>query len=251
MLGFSTAGRELASRDSFIGWTPQLREKNFPLVIDNPRFLTLPWITIPNLGSHILSLVRRQLPEDWTRALQHHARAHRDLRRGPALHRRALQGFRLDTRRNHQGTRPIRLPHQTRSVEEGHLAPAHAQGLAAHSQPVRSRSSVIPCGPSSRRGRTSNHWHPFGQAVKPTDPRVRPVGAAAPSCGRGGRFQLPTIGPPRSERTVTHDQLESKVGGNSVHRDLLLLGGSGGWPFLGRGAQDRGPDGIAGCTPVR
>ena len=49
-----------------LGWTPQLREKNLPLVIDNPRFLILPWIVIPNLGSHILSLVRRQLPDDWT-----------------------------------------------------------------------------------------------------------------------------------------------------------------------------------------
>ena len=48
------------------GWTPQLREKNLPLVVDNPRFLILPWITIPNLGSHILSLVRRILPDDWT-----------------------------------------------------------------------------------------------------------------------------------------------------------------------------------------
>ena len=66
MLGFSTAARKLAPRDSFIGWTPQLHEKNLPLVIDNPRFLILPWITIPNLGSHILSLVRRQLPDDWT-----------------------------------------------------------------------------------------------------------------------------------------------------------------------------------------
>ena len=35
-------------------------------MVDNPRFLILPWITIPNLGSHILSLVRRQLPHDWT-----------------------------------------------------------------------------------------------------------------------------------------------------------------------------------------
>ena len=26
----------------------------------------LPWIEIPNLGSHILALVRRRLPEDWT-----------------------------------------------------------------------------------------------------------------------------------------------------------------------------------------
>ena len=53
-------------RDRFIGWTPQLREKKLPLVIDNPRFLILLWITIPKLGSHILSLVRRQLPDDWT-----------------------------------------------------------------------------------------------------------------------------------------------------------------------------------------
>ena len=66
MLGFSTAAWKLAPRDHFIGWTPQLREKNLPLVVDNPRFLILPWITIPNLGSHILAIVRRRLPQDWT-----------------------------------------------------------------------------------------------------------------------------------------------------------------------------------------
>ena len=65
MLGFSTATWKLAPRDRFIGWTPQLREKNLPLVVDNPRFLILPWITIPNLGSHILALIRRRLPLDW------------------------------------------------------------------------------------------------------------------------------------------------------------------------------------------
>ena len=67
MLGFSTAAWSLAPRDRFIGWTPTLRRKNLPLVIDNPRFLILPWIRIPNLGSHILALVRRRLPRDWTR----------------------------------------------------------------------------------------------------------------------------------------------------------------------------------------
>ena len=65
MLGFSTAAWKLAPRDNFIGWTPQSREKNLPLVVDNPRFLILPWITIPNLGSHILALIRRRLPLDW------------------------------------------------------------------------------------------------------------------------------------------------------------------------------------------
>ena len=66
MLGFSTAAWSLAPRDRFIGWSRPLREKNLPLVIDNPRFLILPWVHIPNLGSHILALVRRQLPQDWT-----------------------------------------------------------------------------------------------------------------------------------------------------------------------------------------
>ena len=66
MLGFSTAAWTLAPRDRFIGWSPRQREKNLPLVVDNPRFLILPWIRIPNLGSHILALVRRQLPADWS-----------------------------------------------------------------------------------------------------------------------------------------------------------------------------------------
>ena len=66
MLGFSTAAWKLAPRDNFIGWTRQLREKNLPFVVDNPRFLILPWINIPNLGSHILAIIRRRLPDDWT-----------------------------------------------------------------------------------------------------------------------------------------------------------------------------------------
>ena len=66
MLGFSTAAWKLAPRDNFIGWTPEMRAKNLPLVLDNPRFLILPWVEIPNLGSHILAIVRRCLPGDWT-----------------------------------------------------------------------------------------------------------------------------------------------------------------------------------------
>ena len=66
MLGFSTAAWKLAPRDEFIGWSRPMREKNLPLVVDNPRFLILPWIHIPNLGSHILAIVRQRLPGDWT-----------------------------------------------------------------------------------------------------------------------------------------------------------------------------------------
>ena len=84
MLGFSTAAWKLAPRDHFIGWTPRVRENNLPLVVDNPRFLILPWITIPNLGSHILAIVRRRLPQDWTE--RYHPRADRSFGIGLLLH---------------------------------------------------------------------------------------------------------------------------------------------------------------------
>ena len=65
MLGFSAAAWKTAPRDAFIGWSPQLRERNLQLVIDNSRFLIMPWVRIPNLASHILSEARRRLPQDW------------------------------------------------------------------------------------------------------------------------------------------------------------------------------------------
>ena len=34
-------------------------------MINNSRFLIMPWVRIPSLASHILSQARRQLPGDW------------------------------------------------------------------------------------------------------------------------------------------------------------------------------------------
>ena len=105
MLGFSTAAWKLAPRDNFIGWTPQLREKNLALVVDNPRFLILPWIEIPNLGSHILALVRRRLPEDWAERYNTTPVLIETFVEIPTLHRRRLQGIGLDPCRNNAGAR--------------------------------------------------------------------------------------------------------------------------------------------------
>jgi len=66
MPGFPTAAWRPAPRDRFIGWTPGPRERSLPPVVDSPRFPILPWMAIPNLGSHILPPVRRRLPGDWT-----------------------------------------------------------------------------------------------------------------------------------------------------------------------------------------
>ena len=107
MLGFSTAAWKLAPRVNFIGWTPQKRETNLPLVVDNPRFLILPWIKIPNLGSHILAIVRRRLPAEWTERYNTTPVLIETFVSDPVLHRRRLQGLRLDSCRNNPGARAL------------------------------------------------------------------------------------------------------------------------------------------------
>jgi len=64
-LGFAAAAWKVASRDQFIQWSDEQRRRNLHLVVNNARFLVLPWITSKNLASHILGLAARQLPLDW------------------------------------------------------------------------------------------------------------------------------------------------------------------------------------------
>jgi hypothetical protein len=56
---------KLKDREIFIGWSEDQRQKNLQLVINNARFLVLPWIESKGLASKILSLAARQLPRDW------------------------------------------------------------------------------------------------------------------------------------------------------------------------------------------
>ena len=64
-LGFASASWRLSKRDDFIGWSDNAREANLKLVVNNARFLILPWIKIKNLASRILGGIAQQLPMDW------------------------------------------------------------------------------------------------------------------------------------------------------------------------------------------
>ena len=44
----------------------EMREKNRPLVVDQPRILILPWFHMPDPGSSIPAIIPRQLPKDWS-----------------------------------------------------------------------------------------------------------------------------------------------------------------------------------------
>ncbi len=63
--GFGASAWHVAPRDQFIGWTSTQREHHRHLVINNARFLILPWITCENLASKLLSMVAKRLPGDW------------------------------------------------------------------------------------------------------------------------------------------------------------------------------------------
>ncbi len=54
-----------AARDGWIGWDEATRRRNLQRVVNNRRFLILPWVRVRNLASSVLSLVARQLPGDW------------------------------------------------------------------------------------------------------------------------------------------------------------------------------------------
>ncbi len=64
-IGFGAAAWSLAARDRVIGWTAVERRRALPLVLNNARFLLLPWVRVAQLASHILGRCARQLPMDF------------------------------------------------------------------------------------------------------------------------------------------------------------------------------------------
>ena len=65
LLGFAAAAWTVRARDRFIGWTPAQRQARLHLLVNNSRFLILPWIRCRNLASRVLAMTTRRLAEDW------------------------------------------------------------------------------------------------------------------------------------------------------------------------------------------
>ena len=64
-LGFGASAWKVKPRDQVIGWTTEQRQRNLHLIVNNARFLILPWIHCKNLASRILGLTAKRLPDDW------------------------------------------------------------------------------------------------------------------------------------------------------------------------------------------
>lgn len=64
-MGFGGAAWKVASRDCHIGWSPALREQRLHLVVNQTRFLILPWVRCQNLATKTLAMIKKRLPDDW------------------------------------------------------------------------------------------------------------------------------------------------------------------------------------------
>ena len=66
-LQWTSAAWKMAVRDRWIGWSAVERARNLPYIVNNSRFLILPWIRVMGLASKILAQAARHLPSDWQR----------------------------------------------------------------------------------------------------------------------------------------------------------------------------------------
>jgi len=64
---FSASSWALKERDKWIGWTKEDRAQRLHLIVNNSRYLIFPWVHIPNLASHVLSLASKQIQSDYMR----------------------------------------------------------------------------------------------------------------------------------------------------------------------------------------
>lgn len=62
---FGAAAWKCQDRDRFIGWSAEPRQRNLGLIANNSRFLILPSVSVPHLGSWILGQVAGRIARDW------------------------------------------------------------------------------------------------------------------------------------------------------------------------------------------
>ena len=66
-LGFGASAWQVRARDQYIGWEDRQRRAGLHRIVNNARFLILPWVKSSRLASRILSGIPNLLLADWNR----------------------------------------------------------------------------------------------------------------------------------------------------------------------------------------
>lgn len=62
---FGSPAWSCRGRDAFIGWSKENRRSNLIMTTNNVRFVILPFVNVPHLASHILSIISKRISSDW------------------------------------------------------------------------------------------------------------------------------------------------------------------------------------------
>lgn len=62
---WSSPAWKMAARDQWIGWNVEQRAHHLQRIVNQSRFLVLPWVQVKGLASKILAHAVRRLPSDW------------------------------------------------------------------------------------------------------------------------------------------------------------------------------------------
>jgi hypothetical protein len=71
LLAWAGAALKCGTRDRFVGWDEATKVAKLGFVVNNVRFLILPWVEQKNLASRVLGTNLRRLSADWQRAYGH------------------------------------------------------------------------------------------------------------------------------------------------------------------------------------
>src|SRR5439155_9934929 len=63
--GLPAVAWKMKPRDAWIGWSDEQRQRHLQGIVNNGRFLILPWVRVQGLASKILALSARRMPRDW------------------------------------------------------------------------------------------------------------------------------------------------------------------------------------------
>jgi hypothetical protein len=71
LLGWAGAALQAPLRDRHLGWDEPTKRRQLRLVVNNIRFLVLPWVEVKCLASKVLACNLRRLSADWLKAWGH------------------------------------------------------------------------------------------------------------------------------------------------------------------------------------
>ena len=70
-LAWAAAAYRNGPREAYLGWDGGTKRARLPLVVQNTRFLLLPWVRVPHLASKVLAANCRRLSADWAARYGH------------------------------------------------------------------------------------------------------------------------------------------------------------------------------------